>query len=129
MPYLQKRRSCGKKTSACLLGKRAEGNRFFWESFVIEQALRAIRPAEAHFWATHGGAELDLLTFHRGRHYGVEAKFSEAPEVTRSMHIALDSLALDHLWEVHPGSHTYPVDEKITMCAVPDLVSLASQMA
>jgi predicted AAA+ superfamily ATPase len=99
-----------------------------WEGFVIEQALRAIRPVEAYFWATHGGAELDLLVFHHGRRFGLEAKFSEAPAVTRSMHIALDTLTLDHLWVVHPGPHTYPVDEKITMCAVPDLVSLASQM-
>ena len=99
-----------------------------WEGFAIEQALSVIRPAEAYFWATHGGAELDLLRFHHGRRYGLEANFSEAPEVTRSMHIALDTLALDHLWVLHPGPHTYPVDEKITMCAVSDLLSLASQI-
>ena len=99
-----------------------------WEGFAIEQALRAIRPAEAYFWATHGGAELDLLFFHRGRRYGVEAKFSEAPEVTRSMHIALDDLALDHLWVLHPGPHTYPVHEKISVCSLADLVHLPGQM-
>lgn len=100
-----------------------------WEGFAIEQALRTIRPAEAYFWATHGGAELDLLLFHYGRRYGLEAKFSEAPEVTRSMHIALDTLALDHLWVLHPGPHTYPVHEKITMCAIPDVLSIASQIS
>ena len=99
-----------------------------WEGFAIEQALRAFRPAEAYFWATHGGAELDLLFFHRGRRYGVEAKFSEAPEVTRSMHIALDDLALDHLWVLHPGPHTYPVHEKISVCSLADLVHLPGQM-
>ncbi len=100
-----------------------------WEGFAIEQALRAIRPTEAYFWATHGGAELDLLLFHRGRRYGLEAKFSEAPEVTRSMHIALEDLALDHLWVLHPGPHTYPVHEKITVCAISDVMGLAGQMA
>ena len=99
-----------------------------WEGFAIEQALRALQPTEAYFWATHGGAELDLLFFHRGRRFGLEAKFSEAPEVTRSMHIALDDLALDHLWVLHPGPHTYPVHEKITVCAIADVLNLANQM-
>lgn len=32
-----------------------------WEGFVIEQLLAGWRPEGAWFWATHGGAELDLL--------------------------------------------------------------------
>lgn len=92
-----------------------------WEGFAIEQVLQAIRPAEAYFWATHGGAELDLLFFWHGRRYGVEVKFSEAPSVTRSMRIALADLDLDHLWIVHPGPHTYAVEEKITAWAISDL--------
>jgi hypothetical protein len=94
----------------------------------MEQALRAIRPTEAYFWATHSGAELDLFFFHRGRRYGLEAKFSEAPEITRSMHIALADLALDHMWVLHPGPHTYRIHEKISVCAIADLVNLPSQM-
>ena len=99
-----------------------------WEGFAIEQALRVIRPAEAYFWATHGGAELDLLVFYRGRRYGFEAKFSEAPEVTRSMHVALADLALDHLWVLHPGPHTYPVHERISVCSLADLGHLLGQL-
>ncbi len=99
-----------------------------WEGFAIEQALRVIRPAEAYFWATHGSAELDLLVFHRGRRYGFEVEFSEAPDVTRSMHVALNDLALDHLWVLHPGPHTYPVHEKITVCSLADLTQLLDQL-
>jgi hypothetical protein len=99
-----------------------------WEGFAIEQTLRAIQPAQAYFWATHGGAELDLLLFHRGQRYGVEAKFSEAPEMTRAMRLALTDLDLNHLWVLHPGPHTYPVQEKITVCAITDLPCLAAQM-
>ena len=100
-----------------------------WEGIAIEQALQVIRPAEAYFWATHNGAELDLLFFHRGRCYGLEAKFSEAPAITRSMHIALKDLELDHLWVLHPGPHTYPVHEKITVCAITDLLSQLGAMS
>jgi uncharacterized protein len=99
-----------------------------WEGFAIEQTLRVIRPAEAYFWATYGGAELDLLVFHRGRRYGFEAKFSEAPEVTRSMHVALSDLTLDHLWVLHPGPHTYPVHERITICALTNLNHLLDRL-
>ncbi len=85
-----------------------------WEGFAIEQVLAAVRPAEAYYWGTHGGAELDLFFIVNGRRYGVEVKFSEAPAITRSMRTALDDLSLDHLWVVYPGRHRYPVDERIT---------------
>jgi uncharacterized protein len=32
-----------------------------WEGFVLEETLNAVAPDEAYFWATHAGAELDLL--------------------------------------------------------------------
>jgi len=85
-----------------------------WEGFAIEQFLLAMRPAEAFFWATSNGAEIDLFFLHQGRRYGVEAKFTEAPRMTRSMRIALEDLHLDHLWVLYPGPHIYPLHEKIT---------------
>ncbi len=99
-----------------------------WEGFVLEQVLRAIRPSEAYFWATHNGAEIDLFFQHRGRRYAVEVKFSEAPTITRSMRIALEDLALDHLWIVYPGPHTYPVHDKITVWSFQKLADLPSQI-
>lgn len=74
-----------------------------WEGFVLEQVLRVIAPTEAYFWATHGGAEVDLFFLQHGRRYGVEVKFSEAPRIGKSQHAAMDSLNLDHLWVVYPG--------------------------
>lgn len=32
-----------------------------WEGYAIEETLKAMQPDEAYFWATHQGAELDLL--------------------------------------------------------------------
>jgi hypothetical protein len=86
-----------------------------WEGYAIEQALSILRPNEAYFWAAHSGAELDLLFFKQGKRYGIEVKFSEAPEITRSMHIARQDLRLDHLWVIYPGEHSYPVHEQITV--------------
>jgi predicted AAA+ superfamily ATPase len=56
-----------------------------WEGFAIEETLRAVRPEAACFWATHTGAELDLLLFLRGRRYGVEVKFQDAPRLSGSV--------------------------------------------
>ncbi len=86
-----------------------------WEGYAIEQALNILRPNEAYFWATHGAAELDLLFFANGKRYGVEVKFSEAPEVTRSMHTALQDLGLEHLWVLYPGEQSYLVHERISV--------------
>jgi hypothetical protein len=93
-----------------------------WEGFALEQVLLALRPSEAYFWATHGGAELDLLFVQRGKRYGVEAKFSEAPASTASMRIAIQDLNLEHLWVVHPGRHSYPLGERVSAVPLRDAV-------
>jgi hypothetical protein len=89
-----------------------------WEGFALSQVLRALAPVDAYFWATHNGAEIDLYIPHGGRRYGIEFKFTEAPRVTRSMHVALEDLQLHHLWIVHAGDHTFPMDDRITAWAL-----------
>jgi hypothetical protein len=96
-----------------------------WEGYAIEQILQIIRPSESYFWATHGRAELDLLFFHKGKRYGMEVKFNEAPEITRSMQTALHDLDLSQLWVVYPGEQAYQVDQQISVLPlqkIPDLV-------
>jgi predicted AAA+ superfamily ATPase len=100
-----------------------------WEGFALEQVVRAVRPAEAYFWATHNGAELDLFFVHRGRRYGMEMKFGEAPGLTRSMRIAQHDLSLEHLWIVYPGHHRYPLDKAITVWPLAEVAQLAGQLA
>lgn len=78
-----------------------------WEGFALEQVLRIAQPDQAYFWATHQGAELDLLLFKDDRRIGVEFKRSDAPRLTPSMRIALEDLRLDALYVVYPGPHRY----------------------
>ncbi len=78
-----------------------------WEGFALDQVLRIARPDEAYFWATHAGAELDLLMFKDGRRVGVEFKRADAPTMTLSMRIAMQDLALDVLYVVYPGTRRY----------------------
>jgi hypothetical protein len=52
---------------------------------------------QAYFWATHQGAELDLLLAGGPRRIGIEVKRGDAPSLTASMRIAPADLRLDHL--------------------------------
>ncbi|MBK6432095.1 MAG: ATP-binding protein [Anaerolineae bacterium] len=86
-----------------------------WEGYVIEEVIKAVDPDEAYFWATHSGAELDLLLFTGGRRVGVECKRMDAPRLTPSMRSALTDLALDHLIVLYPGERPYPLAERVTV--------------
>ncbi len=94
-----------------------------WEGYVIEEILKAVRPKEAYFWATHGGAELDLLLLKDGRRVGVECKRVDAPRLTRSMRIALSDLQLEHLIVIYPGEQSYPLSERVTAVPLEMLVT------
>jgi predicted AAA+ superfamily ATPase len=96
-----------------------------WEGFALEAVVRALDLPEVHFWASHGGAEIDMLFERSGRRYGIEFKFTEAPAATRSMLTARDDLSLDHVWVVYPGKHDYPIDERLTAWPLADVPRLA----
>jgi predicted AAA+ superfamily ATPase len=95
-----------------------------WEGFCLEQILCVCGDRDAYFWGTHSGAELDLLLFHRGRRLGIEFKFSDRPGTTKSMRVVLQDLALDHLYVVHPGEHTFALDATITAISLPRLLDI-----
>ena len=99
-----------------------------WEGFVIEQVLRAVRPSNAWFWAAHGGGELDLLVFDKGRRIGFEVKFNEAPAVTRAMREVVRLLSLDHLFVVCPCRDAFPVDARISVLPILDVATLRQRL-
>ena len=84
-----------------------------WEGFALDQILRIARPDAAYFWATHAGAELDLLMLKDGRRVGVEFKRADAPQMTPSMRIALQDLGLDALYVVYPGERRYRLADRV----------------
>lgn len=99
-----------------------------WEGFAIEQTLEILRLNSVYFWGTHAGAEIDLIFQHKGKHYGMEVKFNEAPTLTPSMRIASSDLSLDHLWIIYPGNEIYPVANNITALPLKNLESLHEQL-
>ena len=92
----------------------------------MEQVLRVSDADEAYFWATHAGAELDLLLLKYGRRFGVEFKRSDAPVMTRSMMLAINDLKLDHLTIIYPGGRPYELDDRISVLPLAALAGHAA---
>jgi hypothetical protein len=86
-----------------------------WEGFLIQEVVRRLEanPEECYFWATHAGAELDLLVVRGRRRLGFEFKRTTAPRVTPSMKSALGDLGLQRLDVIHAGEKTFPMARKI----------------
>jgi hypothetical protein len=94
-----------------------------WEGYAVEETLKLMQPDDAYFWATHQGAELDLLLFKDGRRLGVEIKRSDAPPLTSSMRIALEDLRLEHLVVLYPGMRRYSLSARVTVVPLAELVT------
>lgn len=92
-----------------------------WEGYVIEEAIKSIEPDEVYFWATHNGAEIDLLLFRNGKRFGLECKRVDAPRLTPSMQSAIADLQLNHLAVIYPGERSYPLAEKVTVLPLSSL--------
>lgn len=84
-----------------------------WEGFAIEQVLATEPYDDAWFWATHQGAEIDLLLRRGDRVLGVECKRADAPRLTPSLRIALEDLGLERIAIVYPGAKRYPLGERV----------------
>jgi predicted AAA+ superfamily ATPase len=95
-----------------------------WEGFCLEAVIHQCRarPRDCYFWATHTGAELDLLIERGSRRYGFEFKHTVAPKITRSMRVAMESLELTRLDVVHAGSESFPLSARIRAVAATSLL-------
>lgn len=99
-----------------------------WEGFVIEQIIALERHEDAWFWATHQGAEMDLVLQRDGRLLGVEIKRTDAPKITPSVRIALEDLGIERVAIVYPGSKRYPLASSVEAVPLRDLAEAPGQL-
>lgn len=94
-----------------------------WEGFVIDQVIHTIgaRDENCYFWATHAGAELDLLILTGKNRIGFEIKRTTTPAITPSMRVALENLNLQRLYIIHAGDNTFQLSDKIRAVALSNL--------
>ena len=100
-----------------------------WEGFALEHVIAAFGSRDAYFWATHAGAELDLLVIAAGKRYGFEFKYADAPGRSRSMHTAIQDLHLEHVWVVYPGEQEYTLDDRISVVSMNAVAGLARTLS
>jgi hypothetical protein len=95
-----------------------------WEGFIINQLIRHLQvdKEECYFWATHSGAELDLLIKKGRKRLGFEIKYTSSPKITPSMKTAIKDLKLRRLFVIHAGDKSYPMSDKIDAVAVGDIL-------
>lgn len=96
-----------------------------WEGFALEQTLIIHGSRDAFFYRTQRGAELDLLLLRHGHRWGFEFKCTDAPKTTKSMHVVLKDLGLEHLWVVYPGNQQYDMTESITALPLKEIGNIS----
>ncbi len=84
-----------------------------WEGFAIEQILRILPHDEAYYWATHQGAEIDLILRNGDQLSGFEIKRTDTPRVTPSVKIAIEDLNLDSVSIVYPGKQEFDLAPRV----------------
>jgi hypothetical protein len=95
-----------------------------WEGFLLEAVIQQLGVAagQCYFWATHTGAELDLIVVQRGRRYGFEIKRTTAPQVTPSMRSALEDIGLTRLDVIHAGAESFSLAPRVRALAAERLL-------
>ena len=81
-----------------------------WEGFVVEQLISAAPQAQASFYRTSHGAEVDLvLEFRNGQTWVVEIKRSSAPTVSKGFYLAADDVGASRKILVAPVGDAFPI--------------------
>jgi uncharacterized protein len=96
-----------------------------WEGFLVGEIIRRMRATDeqAFFWATHGGAELDLLIVRGRERLGFEIKRTDSPSITPSMRAAIADLDLSRLHVLHAGRQSFDLARNVRAVAARDLLS------
>ena len=90
-----------------------------WEGFLIAQIILRLgaRREQCFFWATHAGAELDLLVVGGNLRVGFEIKRTVSPKITKSLRSAIETLGLDRTYVVHGGRESFPLSRDVEAIA------------
>jgi predicted AAA+ superfamily ATPase len=96
-----------------------------WEGMAIENVLAVVGGrAEASFYRTGGGAEVDLvLSWPDGREWTVEAKRTLAPKLGRGLRSALDDIQPERSFVVYPGEERFPLGGETSAISLSNLCS------
>ena len=95
-----------------------------WEGFVIENLLfSAPRSAEAYFYRTSTGIEIDLLLQLPGQElWAIEVKKTLAPKISKEFHKACEDIKPSQRFIVYTGDETFPLGKGIVAISLTELM-------
>ncbi|MGB0958135.1 MAG: ATP-binding protein [Litorivicinus sp.] len=100
-----------------------------WEGFVIENLIAAAPShASAHFYRTHGGAEIDLLLSIDDELWAIEIKRSLSPKLSKGFFVACEDLGATHRFLVYSGDDSYPMAKGVTVIGLAGLTQRLGQL-
>ena len=103
-----------------LLGHPVAGGS--WEGLVIENLIGLAGDAEASFYRTSGGAEIDLvLSWRDGSEWAIEVKRTLSPKLERGMASALADVEPQRAFVVYPGSERFALGAGAEAIGLPEL--------
>ncbi len=96
-----------------------------WEGYVIEQTLALLQDqAEAYFYRTQQGAEVDLVLTKGNRTLiAIEIKYTISPKLTKGFIIATEDLGAPYNIIITPGKARFPLRENVEVCGIDTWVS------
>jgi len=95
-----------------------------WEGVAIESLIAAAPGgADAYFFRTAAGAEIDLLLKIPGRRkpWAIEIKRGLAPKLERGFHLACDTVRPERRFVVYGGGERFPLAEGVEAVSLIDL--------
>ena len=94
-----------------------------WEGYAIEEIIATENITEPHFWATHQGAEVDLIFVKDQKLFGIECKRTDTPKITPSIRNALEDLSLEEVKIIYPGNKRFKLSQQIEAVPLSSAVS------
>lgn len=95
-----------------------------WEGFVIENLIcSAPSSAEAYFYRTSTGIEVDLLLQLPGKEFwAIEIKKTLAPKASKEFHKACEDIKPTQKFIVYTGDETFPLGKGVVAISLKDLM-------
>jgi len=96
---------------------------FSWEGLVLDQILARLHPlAQASFYRTAKGAEVDLVIECDGMKTVIEIKASSRPHAEKGFWTVMEDLQPDSSLMVAPVQHSYTLKDKLNVLPLASLI-------
>ncbi|MCP4253910.1 MAG: ATP-binding protein [Candidatus Scalindua sp.] len=95
-----------------------------WEGFVIENILSVLpRRAEAYFYRTAAGAEIDLLLKLSSKDlWAIEVKNSVVPKIRKGFYVACEDVKASHRYVVYGGTDEFPIGKETVVISLKNIM-------